>query len=87
MVAAGDLKMAAIIGKGACFYIFNPGAIHTQRYFIFAFTSGGTGVATNTLAIVDDETVIHKFLLPLSRGVPLWSPELGRHKAMPLLFI
>ena len=64
MVAAGDLKMAPVVGKDACFYIFDPGAINTQGHFIFAFTGGRTGVATNTLAIVDDEAVIHKSLLP-----------------------
>jgi hypothetical protein len=66
MVAAGDLKMAPVVGKDACFYIFDPGAINTQGHFIFAFTGGRTGVATNTLAIVNDEAVIHKFLLPRS---------------------
>ena len=66
MVAAGDLKMAPVVGKDACFHIFDPGAINTQGHFIFAFTGGRTGVATNTLAIVNDEAVIHKFLLPRS---------------------
>jgi hypothetical protein len=63
MITAGDLKMSASVGVKACLYIFDPGAIHAQGYFVFALASSGAGVATDTLAIVDDEAVIHKFLL------------------------
>jgi hypothetical protein len=63
VVTAGDLKVAACIRVGACFDILNPGAIYTERYLIFTFTGCRTGVATNTLAIIDNEAVVHKVLL------------------------
>jgi hypothetical protein len=65
VVTARDLEVAARVGIGACFHVFNPGAINPQRYFIFAFTGCGTGVATNTLAVIDNEAVVHKLLLPI----------------------
>jgi hypothetical protein len=55
--------MTAGVGESARFYIFDPGAIDTQRHFILAFTSGRASVTPNTLAIIDDEAVVHKFLL------------------------
>jgi hypothetical protein len=64
MITTGNLKMSAGVGVNACLYILNPGTIHPQGYFVFALAGSGTSVATNTLAIVDDEAVIHKFLLP-----------------------
>jgi hypothetical protein len=64
MITAGNLKMSAGVGVNACLYILDPGAIHAQGYFVFALAGSGTGMATNTLAIVDDEAIIHKFLLP-----------------------
>jgi hypothetical protein len=64
MITAGNLKMPASVGVNACLYILDPGAVHAQGYFVFALAGSGAGVATDTLAIVDDEAVIHKFLLP-----------------------
>lgn len=58
MVAAGYLKMPARIGIGACFYVLHPGAIDAQGNFILALAGGGTGVATNALAVINDEAVI-----------------------------
>jgi len=58
MVAARHLKMAARIGIGPCFYVFNPGTIHAQRDFVFTFTGGRKGVAANTFAVVDEEAVV-----------------------------
>jgi hypothetical protein len=66
MITAGNLKMAPGIRVNACLNVLNPGAIHTQGHFVFALAGSRTGVATDTLAIVDDEAVIHKFLLPLN---------------------
>jgi hypothetical protein len=56
--------MTAGVGEGTRFYIFDPGAVNTQRHFILAFTSGRASVTPNTLAIIDNEAVVHKFLLP-----------------------
>jgi hypothetical protein len=63
MITAGNLKMSAGVGVNACLYILDPGAIHAQGYFVFALAGSGAGVATNTLAIIDNEAVVHKVLL------------------------
>ena len=63
VVTARDLEVAACVGVDACFYVLNPGAINTQGYLIFTFAGCGTGVATNTLAIIDNEAVVHKVFL------------------------
>ena len=54
------LKMAAIIRESSRLYIFDPGTIDAKRHLVLALAGGGTGVAANALAIVDDETVVHK---------------------------
>jgi hypothetical protein len=64
MVAASDLKMTAGVWKSACFYVLDPGTIDTQRHFILALASGRASVAPDTLAIIDNEAVVHKVLLP-----------------------
>jgi hypothetical protein len=64
MVTAGNLEMSAGVREKACLYVLDPGAINTQGHLILAFTGCGTGVTPNTLAIIDDETVIHNHLLP-----------------------
>jgi hypothetical protein len=74
VVTAGNLEVTAAVRKKACFHVFDPGAIDAQGHFVFTFTGSRTGVAPNALAIVDDEAVIHKFLLPfrdnvISKGV------------------
>jgi hypothetical protein len=64
MVAARDLKMAAGVRECALLYVLDPGTVDAQRHFILAFASGRASVTPNTLAIVDDEAVVHKVLLP-----------------------
>jgi hypothetical protein len=66
--------MTVGVGESASFHIFDPGAVNTQRHFILAFTSGRASVTPNTLAIVDDETVVHKFLLPRRNTRALTGP-------------
>jgi hypothetical protein len=70
MVTAGNLEMPAVIRVKTRFHVLNPSAINTQRHLILTFTSRGTGVASNTLAIIDDEAVIHKHLLPRGSIIP-----------------
>jgi hypothetical protein len=69
MVTAGNLEMAAAIGENARLHVLDPGAINAQRHFVFALTSRGAGVATNTLAIIDDEAVVHKIILREGRKI------------------
>jgi hypothetical protein len=60
MIAARDLKMAPCIWVATCFHIFHPGPVNAQRNPVLTLAGSGTGMATDTLAIVNDETVIHK---------------------------
>ena len=50
--------MAARVRGRARFHVFNPGAIDTQRHFVFAFAGGGAGVAANALPVVNDKSVV-----------------------------
>ena len=59
MIAAGDLEAAGDVGLAPCLDILHPSAVDAQRYFVLALASGRTGVATNALAIIDDEAVGH----------------------------
>jgi hypothetical protein len=59
MIAALHQKMAAGIGVTSLFYRFNPGAKNTQRNLMFTLAGGGAGVAADTLALVNYETVTH----------------------------
>ncbi len=53
------LKMAASVGKYAIFGIFDPGPKHPERDLVLRFTRGRTGMTTDTLPVVYDETVPH----------------------------
>jgi hypothetical protein len=64
VITASYLKMTPGIWKDPSLNVFYPGTVDTERYLVFTLTGSRTGVATNTLAIVDDEAVIHKSLLP-----------------------
>ena len=56
VVAARHLKVAAAVRVLARFHILDPRAVDAQRHFVFRFASSGTGVTTNTLAVVDDKS-------------------------------
>jgi hypothetical protein len=60
MIAACHLKNAARIGKFSSFDVFDPGAIHPDWHLVLGLTRDGAGVASDTLAVVDDETVFHQ---------------------------
>jgi hypothetical protein len=59
MVATLHQKMAAGIWITSFFYRLNPGAKYTQRYFMFTFTGCSTCMATDTLALINNEAVSH----------------------------
>ena len=58
MVAARHLEMTPVVRESARFHIFDPGAVHPQGYFVFAFAGGGAGVTADTFTVVDDKTII-----------------------------
>ena len=63
MIAACDLENAASIRENTFLYVFDPGAIHSDRHVILCLARDGAGMATNALAIIDDESVFHRELL------------------------
>lgn len=63
MVAAHDRKEASGIGKLSLFDLLYPGAVNTDGYLMLRLASGGTGMTTNALAVVDYESVFHVELL------------------------
>jgi hypothetical protein len=60
MVATSDLKIAAGIGKASLLDIFHPSSVDAKRNLVLTLTRCRASVASNTLAIIDDETVVHK---------------------------
>jgi hypothetical protein len=62
MITAHHRKKSSRIGKLAFFDIFNPRPIDSDGNLMLGFASNGASVATDTLAVVYDETKIHKKL-------------------------
>jgi hypothetical protein len=60
VVTSRNLEMTARVGIDARIHILYPGTIHTEWYLVFTFAGSRTCVTTDTLAIVDDEAVIHR---------------------------
>ena len=63
MITAHDGKYPARIGKLPLFYILDPGPIDPDGNIMLCFTGNGTGVATDTVAIIYYESKIQKCLL------------------------
>lgn len=42
------------------FDLFNPGPIDTDRHLMFRLASCRTGMATNALTVINNESVLHK---------------------------
>jgi hypothetical protein len=60
MVAASDLEEPASVGIFALLNVLDPGAVHAQRHLVLGLAGDGASVAPNALAIIDDESVIHR---------------------------
>ena len=58
MIAARDLKTAAHIGIRTRLNILDPCAIHTKRHLIFGLARSGAGMTANTLALVNQKSII-----------------------------
>ena len=54
LVAARHLKSSMGIGKLADVYVFDVGPRHREWNFVLRLASGGTGVATDALLVIDD---------------------------------
>ena len=62
VVAARNLKDAPRIGKLALLHILDPGAIDGQRYVVFRLARYRASVATDALAVINDESVSHEWV-------------------------
>jgi hypothetical protein len=60
MITAKNGKESAGVRVRACFYVLDPGAECAQWNFVFCLTSYGTGMTTDALAMIDQESVFHK---------------------------
>ena len=58
MIAACHLKTAAHIGIRTRLNILDPCAIHTKRHLIFGLARSGTRMTANTLALVNQKSII-----------------------------
>ena len=63
MITAHDGKHPTRVGKLPLFYILNPGPIDPDGDIMLCFTSNSTGVAANTVAIVNYESKIQVIFL------------------------
>ena len=59
MIAAGDLKNAAGVGKCSLLDVLHPGAVYGEGNVVLGFAGDGAGMAADALAVVDDESVSH----------------------------
>ena len=63
MIAAHDGKYSARVGKLPLFYILDPGPIDPDGDIMLGFAGNRAGVATDAVAIVDDESKIQVIFL------------------------
>lgn len=61
MIATHYRKQSPRVGKFAFFDVFNPRPIYSDGNLMLRFTRYRAGVATDTFAVVYDETKIHCF--------------------------
>lgn len=67
MIAARYLETAAHVRISACFNILNPGAVDSQGHLVFGFACSRTGMTSDTLALVDEKSVIwHEIIRQLA---------------------
>lgn len=59
MIAARDLKDSTRVGVQALLDVFHPRPVHANRHMVFSLAGNSTGVASDALAVVDDEAVFH----------------------------
>jgi hypothetical protein len=59
MIASHDAEGAMRVGERALLDILYPRAVDANRRVVLCFAGNGARVATDTLAIVDDEAVAH----------------------------
>ena len=60
VVAACNLKDAPRVGKLAFLYILDPGAVDGERHMVFRLARYRASVATDALAVINDESVSHE---------------------------
>ena len=64
MIATHHAKQSPRIGKLTFFDVFNPRPVNSDGNLMLGFARYSAGVATDTFAVVYDETKIHNFILP-----------------------
>ena len=65
MIAAIDEKITTRVGKLAPFDVFDPRAVHADGNIVFGLTRNRTGMAANTLTLVNDKCI-------LGHGLPFY---------------
>ncbi len=81
MIAAVYRKQSAVIGKGPLLHILHMCPINPQGHIVLGFASHRAGVTTDTVPIVNDESVVHRVC------VPIFMEILKCTKASPLIII
>jgi hypothetical protein len=74
VVAAIDKEVTTGVGKLAFLDVFDPGAVDADRHVVFRLTRDGAGMATDTLALVDDKGIFrHEYssFSSLNKGITL----------------
>lgn len=62
MVATLDGKQPPGMREFAFLDVLDPGSIHADRKIVFLFARHCTGMTTDALPVVDDESVFHVLL-------------------------
>lgn len=80
MIATHDREVASNRRKCAFFDILDPGPIDPNRDFVLCLACNRARMATDTLSVVDDETISHQELIPQKSGTEftlareIWEP-------------
>lgn len=68
VIATHHRKKPSRVRKLSLFDVLNPGSIDADRDVVFRLACDGTGVATNTAAVVDDESEVGQLDDACERG-------------------
>ena len=65
VIAPHHRKKPSRVGESSLFDVFYPRSVNADWHFVFGFAGDRTGVTADTLAVIDDKTIVHKLFVLL----------------------
>ena len=69
MVASHHREEPLRVRPATLLDVLDPGAIHSERHIMLGLARHGAGVAANALVLVDDESVLHRYVVTLAKAI------------------